>query len=509
MAPEQATARQQTATRIIIALFIIIAATRIIIAYQSPHPDYDGYLPLRQVESIHQTGLPLFEDELSYGGRARVFSPLYTYLIALFGLVLPKLWLVKVLPNLFAAAIVIPAYAFARILTKHEGLAIITAGMTGLIPALFLIGINDGSPITLSITLLVTTMYLFIKSRKSGKHLDWLLIALVALILLHPLSLVFLIGLLLYTALLRVQSMKISPKDVELLLFTLFFTAWFSLVVFKKAFVMHGSNVIWQNIPAMELSAVFSKVTLLSAISSTGFIALILGVGGLYYGLTETKRKSIVFLTGMVAGVVILIWFRLIALRTGLALLGILLALASGYALHRIVDYLRKTKAARLAWAAVAGIIAIFVIATLPSMLTTELTDTPTAADIEVLTWADEHLSEDAIIMGAPIEGNLIAGVAHRKNVMDTDYLLIPRVEERYEDTITLYKSFFKIDAVSILQKYGATHVYVSPQTEAFTDVAHPRFLDDEQCFSLVKTATDGTVQLYGLTCSLRGEEYG
>ena len=493
---------------VLIILFVGIAALRIGLAYQSPMPDYGAYEHLRQVQSIHETGKPLFHDELSFGGRLRVFSPLYDYVLAFFGLFMPSAWLVKVLPNIFAAAIVFPAFAIGEHLTQKRWLGVVTAAMTGLVPATFMVSLNDASPLMLSVTLLVASIYLFMRSRNSGRHVQWLLGLIVAMVVLQPISVVFLLGLALYVVLLQVLRSKTTGKDIEVLLFTLFFTAWFSMVVFKKAFVAHGAAVIWQNIPSPELASIFSRLTLLEAIAGVGLITLIMGSYALYDGIMKAQRKPLLLLASMVLSVIVLVWFRLAALSTGLALLGVLLAVASAHSLGLIVSFVGKTKASRLAVWTVAGVMVLFLITGLPAILTQQLLDTPSQADIKVLSWAQENLPPDAIILASPKEGSMIEYVARRATVIDDDYLLVPHALERYTDAQKVYTSYFKTDAVSLMQKYGADYLYLSVQTKAFSGVLLPEYINDG-CFDPAREYRDSSgfkVWLYERTCSVRGE---
>ncbi|MBN1275106.1 hypothetical protein JXA12_02340 [Candidatus Woesearchaeota archaeon] len=505
--PPGKTREQGWTTALLIALFIAVAALRIILAYQSPHPDYEAYGMLRRVEHVQETGKPLLHDNLGFGGRDQVFSPLYDYLLAALGLILPAGWLVKVVPNLFAASMVFPAYALAKYMLKRRGLSLITAGMAALVPSVLGNGINDASSLPLSMTLLVAAMYLFLKSRKSGKHLNYLLIVLVASSLLSPISIVFLVALLIYLGLLKLQQVRVAPKEIEILFFLLFFDAWFYLVVYKRAFAAHGAAVIWQNIPAAELMSVFSRITLLQALSSVGIVTLVLGVFALYAAMTQTRKKSLALLSGTLIAVLLLLWFRLVALETGLALLGLILALASGYALSLLVDYLQQTKAARGAWWAVAGIAILFIATALPTIATADLTDAPSTNDLKVLSWAKEFTDEDAVILASPKEGAVVAAVAQRRTVADQYYLLVPRMDERYEDIRSTYAAFFITDAVSKMQKYGATHLLVSSQTAAFSGVEQPAFLKEgDKCFELITEAgpPGEETKLYERRCSIR-----
>ena len=485
---------------------MLVAALRISTAYYQEFPSYDGFEHLRQIDHIRETGAAIYDDELSFSGRTRLLSPIYYYIMALFSFLVPKMWLIKVIPNLFAAAIVFPAYHLAKLITHKKRISLITAGLAGFVPALFLVSVNDGSATSLTITLLFTLSVLFLKTKKNSKNIHWFMAIIVFLIMLQPLSIVFLLALFIYIIILKLRRINISNKAIEVTLFSLFFMAWFYLIMFKQAFVSHGVSVIWQNIPAAEVAAVFSQMTLLQAISSTGLVTLILGAIGLYESFMNSARKPLFFLSSIGLSTLLLLWFRFIPLQVGLAVVGVSLAIASGYSLLIINEYLEKTKAPGSAWWAICGIIALFLLMSVPTIISAAQASTPEASDIEVLGWASENLGNESIILASPIEGNMITYVANHKNVIDNNYLLIPRIEERYSDVNRMYSVFFKTDALFLMQKYGVSHIYVSEQTSLFSNEELPRYLEDERCFKLVKSSNDESRLLFERTCSLRGD---
>ncbi|MFP4523819.1 MAG: hypothetical protein ACLFO2_00690 [Candidatus Woesearchaeota archaeon] len=500
--------KDKAATITLWTLFLVIAAIRVTLAFQSGLPDFEAYDQLRHVESIRETGTPLFQDDLGFGGREQLFSPLYHYLLAGLSFLLPTVWLVKVVPTILTAAIVFPAYKLGTLLTGKRRLALITALFAGAVPALFFISVNDASPLGLVLTLFYTTWYLLLKSRKTGRHLKWLLAAFITLTLIHPFAIVFVVSVALYLVLLQLQGVKTTPKESELLLFFTLFSTWFLLILYKRAFVAHGAAVIWQNIPSVELNLIFTNITLLEAIASTGLVVLVLGAIALYNGITSVKRKPLLAMTAVIATALLLLGFRLAPLRVGLALLSTSLAVAGAHALESLDGYLRKTRAPALANWSLAGLVILFGLATLPTLAGQAMVDPPSQGTVDVLEWARQNTDEDAVILATPREGDLIAAVGERQTVIDDNYLLIPRAEERYRDARETYTSFFKTDAIGLMQRYGATHLLVSPETRAWSGKDEPAYLDDD-CFRRVIASTDDrgrTTRLYERTCTLRGE---
>ena len=274
---------------------------------------------------------------------------------------------------------------------------------------------------------------------------------------------------------------------------------------------MHGGSVVWQNTPAAVLGSVFAQVNLLGVIGSVGMVTLVAGAIALYLGLATTKRRSLLLLGSMVIVSGLLMWLRLLTLGQGLAILATALAILSGYALERMYLYTYKMRASALAVASVIIFVALFILTSIPPTLSVS-SQGPSSAELSVALWAKEGIASDAVVFVPPLQGDMVAALAHKQVVIDDDFVLIPRVEERYGDVVSLYKAVFATNAIEIMQKYGATHVLVSPQSAQISGVDSPRFLHGSDCFKLVKSEVndDGSlVQLFERTCSIRGGSSG
>lgn len=491
---------------IVFVLFCVVLTLRLIIAFQSDAPDFEGYDTLRKGQFTAETGKPLYDDELSYGGRERIFPPLWSYIIAFFGSFLPMTWVIKIIPNILTASIVFPAFWLVQWMTKKTGIALICAGLTGLAPALFFISINDGTSVGFALSLIVLSMYLFLRSRKQGVYLHALLITLVVLTLLSYMSLVLLGCLFVYFLLLSVQRIKTTKKEGEIFLFYAFFSLWFLMVSLKKALVTHGANVFWQNVPVAELNSLFSRLTVVEAISSTGIIILISGVIAIYYGLASTQKKSVVLATSILMGAAALMWFKLIALTTGLALLAISLTITSSIAFAMLYDFFSQTKASKAKWWIISVIVGVSLLLLLPTLFSSKIIDVPLDGHIKVTEWAKDNLADDAVIVTVPKEGFLVEYVAEKKVVMDTDYLLVENIEERYSDVQRIFQTNFMTERVSLMQKYDATHILVSPISQFFAGVENISL--EEDCFRHLRSFEEEgeVVALFELTCSVQGD---
>ena len=85
---------------ILIVIFVIVVAFRLYFAFNADF-SYDAFYELRQIENVKETGTPLYDDPLSYGGREHVVFPFYYYIMA---------FLIKVPIPLLVFLMALPAF---------------------------------------------------------------------------------------------------------------------------------------------------------------------------------------------------------------------------------------------------------------------------------------------------------------------------------------------------------------------------------------------------------------
>ena len=144
-------------------LFVLVLGSRLYISFQVPHfSDDKSYFHLEQVHNILDTGKPIFNSELSYSGTVNVFSPLFDYILALFAVFLPVVFVLKIIPNIFASSLVFIMFFLVLLIVKNYRTALFTAFVSGFIPIFFSRTVNSVSAYSLVIPLIFLQFYLFI-----------------------------------------------------------------------------------------------------------------------------------------------------------------------------------------------------------------------------------------------------------------------------------------------------------------------------------------------------------
>src|SRR3989344_4621662 len=483
-------------------IFALVFSIRLYIAFGDEYLDYDAYFNLRQAGIIRETGIPAYNDELSYGGRFFTFLPSFHYLLAGGSYLLAPDLVAKILPNLLASLLTIVVFLVSRELTKNSNASLFSALLSGFIPIFFAETIVSASVMSFVVPLLFFLMYCFMKIQQNSKYVTSYIIFFAILVLAHPISIVLIMAIYFYLLICKLEKIKISQKEIELAIFSAFLWLWANLMIYKKAILIHGYSVIWQNLPPILYRQNFVGIDFFQAILMIGVLPFLFGIYIIYKGLYGQKNKNLYILVAFAVSIAIILWLKLISLTIGFIFLGAVLAVLFSQFYVKFFYYIQKTKLAHYWPYMVIGLYAVVIITSLvPSIEAADDNknmNMPTAAEVEALAWLRENTPESSTILASPEEGHIIAYMAGRKTISDTTFILIGDLGQRLEDINTLYKGRFMTNAVLLLNKYGVNYIYLSPRTRRALDVDSLAY-EDGKC--ITKVYDSDNIMIYKSSC--------
>jgi 4-amino-4-deoxy-L-arabinose transferase-like glycosyltransferase len=280
---------------IVIVVLIVLIGILVRLALTDPNSfQNDGsYQTLRQIESIEDNGLPIYEDELSYSGK-EVIGPIMYYYILYIGQLIFTHKLLFLLPIITASLSSLVVFLLVKKLTNKPSVAIFSSFLSIFIPIYLQRTINSLSIQSISIPLALTAVYFFMDTKQNNKKsLIGYVITLLLLTLLTAESFILVIGILFYLMILKLEDMKISRQNKELFIFSLFLSLWVAFIVYKKALFIHGPYVIWQNAPLGLIIEYFSGLNLFSIINYIGILPFFCGVYMIYKYTLKSKDKNV------------------------------------------------------------------------------------------------------------------------------------------------------------------------------------------------------------------------
>lgn len=484
-------------------IFMITLSSRLYLAFQSPNFNPEAYFTLRNAEYIRNNFVPLFNDELSYGGRTLIFAPLYYYILAIFNLFLPINIVAKVLPNLFASSLVIIAYLIGNQITKNKQAALFTATLSGFIPIFYSETIYKASIYSLVIPLTFLSLYFFMRINDNPKSVIPFLFIIALLRYTHSSVILLVLALLFYLVIVYTENLKQSKPELEVILFITFIVIWSLFIAYKKAFLMHGPFVVWQNIPQIILTKYFSDITIFEAIYQIGILPIIFGIYIIYKYIFKEKNKSLYLLISFVVPLFILLWFKFIELKIGLMFLGVVLILLFSQFFKLFFSYISKTKLFRYQWLFMLILFIAFIFSSLvPSFYYTlfESKSTVTERETDALTWIKENTNQDDVILATVEEGYLITYLAERPNVADPKFLLINNIDQIYNDIETIFTTSLKTTAIKLLNSYEVDYIYFSNRAKKQFNIDELDYIGDDSCFEMVYA---DEIEIYKSRCIL------
>jgi len=466
----------------------IVLALRLWLAFSTPHLAFEGYEHARQVDHILATGLPLAYDELSWGGRQVVGTPVFDYLLAFFSLFMGS-YALKIIPNLFASLSVIVVYLFAQMLTKKENVSLMAAGFAGFLPVFVQQTLLTASPLSLGVPLILFLCYALLRTK--DKH--WVTIYLITLLIasfFSPYILLFVFALAIYLALVMTENLESTRQELELVLFTIFFALWAQFVLYKDVLFFHGTNVFFNNLP---LPFTVGGTSLLAALYLIGVVPFFAGILVMYQYFLKKKKKEIYLLTGIIITVAILVWLRFIPTTHGLVYLSLPFAILFADGFETVREWYKTTRLGEHVWLLYVVLVLVFYATSIQPAYGGALEGQPSAELREALDWI-RTTPENSIVASQLQHGGWINTLGERGNVIDPHVLMVLRPTERYSAVQRLFQTSSQTEAVEIMDQYGATFV--------LTD--QPLAYAPGKCFQERFTNQDFTIYEKSTLCRVR-----
>lgn len=488
-------------TIILLAVFAAALIFRLIFAF-STNLDYEAYYNLRQVEHITKTALPVIHDNLSYGGRTLIITPVFHYILAFFNIFLPLQFVAKLFPNIFAASLVFIIYFISKKLTGSMRISAITAAVSAFIPAFLKLTINTVSPYSLAIPLIFLAFY-FIMDLNNRNSIYGFLALTFILPVTHPISLMFIIALLAYFLLVKLEHLKQPTQQLELILFATFAIAWIEFIIFKSALIAHGSAALLQNLPDAIKQAYFAQITISSSVLSIGLIPLIGGIYTIYTHLFKTKERNAYLFITFAALAAIMLWLRLLQPAVALSLMGIAFLPLLALAVSTISTEIKLSRFANYTVIFQIFLIALLVSTSFIPSFTSALNTAKHAPPDELetaLLWLKNE--EYGTALSTLQEGNMIASIARKPNVADTNFLLAKNPEQRAADISAIYTTASETSAISLLNKYNIMYILFTQSAAKEFRIAKPSYVADKKCFEKIYYADN--LRIYKSLCKMQ-----
>ncbi len=482
----------------LIAIFFITLATRLVLSFTIPNFTYDSYFHLEQIQHIKETGLPLYDDPLSYGGREFVFLPFFHYLLALFSLVLPLEIAAKILPNLLLATLPLFVFLIANKITKFTTASLFSAGIAGFLPIIF--QTNEITTLSLFLPLITIAIYAFMNLKKP-KYFYIYFVSLFILSLTSSSVFLLLIGLGIYLLMSLTENKRIKRKELEVIIFSSFFFLWLHFIFFKNLFIKEGIGFIWQNVPPQIISEYFPKLPVVEAVFLVSFVPLLAGIFVVYRSLFKLKNRKAFLVISLAISTIFLTSISLIEFKLALSFLGVILAILFAIFYVEATSYLKTTKAdkfrAFFPWLVAIVLILTMVIPAVSAALTQP---TPSKEEVQTFQWINKYTPENSGVLSLLEEGRLVTYYSKRKNLMDNQFSLIEDVEERFGTLNSLYSTSFETLALEASENYGLNYLVLTPAAQKRYGIEKFKYISRE-CFERVYTEES---IIYRVTCKLR-----
>jgi hypothetical protein len=471
-------------------VFLLSLAFQLFFTLRVPFFSTDrSYFELRHAEHIASNFLPIVYDSLSYGGQTITNTHVWHYMLGIIDVVFPQWIAYKIVPAILASSIVFIVYILANKVTENKFAAVFSALLAAFIPTYLAYTINQISLLSISIPLFLLLLYSLMEIRT--KKLLFLIVS-VLLILLEPLNLLMFFTFIIFILLAISESLKLRQDEKEAIGLHLVLFILINLIFYKKLYLQEGLTAVWQNFPQELTTSLFQQFDLFATIALIGIIPLTLGFIG--FLIAGKKDKKVTLLGAVIMADFILLLLQLIAFEQGVMILAVVFCVTASIAMQRFVNYLTLTKAVKF----IPTIIAVLVIVTIASLTYTSaqvsittINEGVTQAQVDALTWINFNTPENSVVAGNVFEGNMIAYLANRANVADTQFV---NAENRLFDLNTIFTTESVIKSTLVVKKYSIDYIYFSESSKRLYNIKELVYTSDQTCFEKVFENEDATI---------------
>jgi len=489
-------------------LFVIFLATiviRLFLAFHIPNFTYESYFHLRHVEHIAETGLPLYEDDLSYGGRELIFLPFFHYFMAFFDLFLPLEFIAKVLPNLLIASLVLIVFMISNQITHNQKASLLSALVAGLLPILY--NTNSFTPETLFLPLIFLCIYAFLRI-KERRYVHIYIAAFLFLSLTSTATFLLLVGFCIYLLLSVLESKRTSRAEIELILFSIFFFIWTQFLFFKNVLLEQGIQFIWQNIPSQIIMQYFPAPSVGEALLLVSIVPFLAGIFVVYRSLFQLKSQKSFLLISLAISTTLLTWFRLIQFELSLTFFGMILAVLFASFYKELNGFIRKTKISHLHKLFSIGLLVVLLPSMIyPAIVTAYEQEVPSRNEVLAFKWIAKNTPSKAGVLASLEEGHLIGYFGRRKSIIDDQFSLVGDVEERFDALNSLYVTSFQTQALGLLDEYGIQYIIISPRTRNKYGINQPKYFTGDCFDEIYEQNVEDDTKIFYVKCTISKTE--
>jgi hypothetical protein len=484
-------------------IFLVVLGTRLFFAYQTPYfSSDDAYYNIRQMVHIKETFLPMFNDELSYGGKTLYLPPLFFYVLAFLSLIFKTEFVGKVFPAVFSSTIVIAGYLIADELTQNRIAKLFTALIAGFMPIFFSETVNSISIYSFFIPIAFFNIYFMMKIIDNHREfLAYFIVSLLMLRMTTPMAIFLIFAFLLYLLFLHLEQIKTSRIERELILFSTFLIVWTLFIFFKKSFLEYGFAILWQNTPLELLKNYFINTNLITIIYYIGIIPFVCGLFAIYLYVFKERDKKTYLLASFAVVIALLMWFRLIELNAALILLGFVMTFLFAKTYDNILTLVKNQKIKH--FFTLIFLLLIVISSILPCLVlaSNKIGNSFSKKEIEALLWLRSNTNPNDVILSTLEEGHLISAISIRKNFIDSNFMFVEDIDQRLIDAGIIYTTTSETQRIGLMNKYPIDYIYFSRRAKNDYKIDRIPFLDEE-CFHKVFANEDAVV--YHAMCKIK-----
>lgn len=465
--------------------------------------DDKSYHDMRVIENIEENGDPLFEDDLSYGGRTYYFTPLYHYIMAFFYSIFNSIMVLKIINNIFAVLLVIPVFFIVRQVSESRLIIYFAVLLSGFLPIYIKNTLNVLNPYSIFFPILLLIFYFITNIDQNPKNPLIITILMIFFILLSPLSIIVILSLLFNQILLRIDGDKLNKKEFELFfVFFLFYLSYY-FILYNKVIFNLGLDIFRLNLSNALISQNIILFSPLKLLFSIGLIPFLIGSLSFYYIFFKLKQTNLKLYVTIIIMIAIFVFLNLMGIDDFALFLGVFLTILSIYGLEMMNKYFRNIKFKYQNF-----FFAFFMIVMIiPSIIISfnisqdEIKSSINEYNVETFNFIKNNIPENSLIITSIKSGHYVTYFSERKVVADTNFLMIKDIDQIFMDIKEIYTNPFYSKVIDLsFEKYKSSYILLDNNVRVSYLINDLKSYD-ESCFDKIYENKKTLDKIYQIIC--------
>ncbi|MFT7615206.1 MAG: hypothetical protein ACI8Y7_000009 [Candidatus Woesearchaeota archaeon] len=439
---------------LLVAILLLSLGTQFIFT-GAQYTDEQSYLTFRLIDITQDSFSFSYQDDLSFQGRELFLNPLLYKFLGIMQQDMPDPIFAYMYTAIMLLGAIVLVFLISDKLTKYSWHVIGATLLAAFLPITAINIFNTFTLIPLLLVAMLIGLYVYVQYLQKEKYAGYLYVTCIILSVIHPLMVLFVLGLLTYHGLATLEKKRTLLVEREVLLFTILFSFAVNYIIYFQAFKVHGSSLLWD---IVSVRPFINFVEFVPLAPTMGFLVLAATIYIIYTSIAQQQPNFLLIVSSFTIVPGLLNIFGILSADTSMIFIGFFGSILCVAFFDIIRTILFETKAAKKRRGLLITIIILlaatqFLFFAYYGTISKSASQTTQVDD--ALDWIQTYTEPNAIIV-TPIKfSQKTMYKTNRMTLADTQVLGLVDYKKRVSTIEKIYTSLFESQLLDLTTQAG------------------------------------------------------